>query len=156
MIFKCSKVVRNGSKSLKIHKYLFNRLLLVIFFLSLSHSVYAENKIPIKEKNYLPFMSINDGVMHACGHDSHMAILMGAAEILSNNRDFEGTVKFIFQGAEEGPPPGEEGGARMMIKEGVVKNPNVDAIFGLHIAAQLPMNKVLVSKIVGLTIHQLI
>ena len=73
----------------------------------------------LQEKNYLPFMSINDGIMHACGHDSHMAILMGAAEILSKNRDFEGTVKFIFQGAEEGPPPGEEGGARMMIKEGV-------------------------------------
>ena len=64
--------------------------------------------LPITEKNYLPFMSINDGIMHACGHDSHMAILMGAAEILSKNRDFEGTVKFIFQGAEEGPPPGEE------------------------------------------------
>ena len=61
---------------------------------------------------------------------------------LSKNNDFEGTVKFIFQGAEEGPPPGEEGGARMMIKEGVLENPNVDAIFGLHIAAQLPMNKV--------------
>ena len=98
--------------------------------------------LPITEKNYLPFMSINDGIMHACGHDSHMAILMGAAEILSKNRDFEGTVKFIFQGVEEGPPPGEEGGARMMIKEGVLKNPDVDAIFGLHIAAQLPMNKV--------------
>ena len=81
-------------------------------------------------------------VMHACGHDGHMSILMATAEVLSKNNDFEGTVKFIFQGAEEGPPPGEEGGARMMIKEGVLKNPDVDAIFGLHIAAQLPMNKV--------------
>ena len=98
--------------------------------------------LPITENNGLKFQSVNDGVMHACGHDGHMSILMGTAEVLSKNNDFEGTVKFIFQGAEEGPPPGEEGGARMMIKEGVLKNPDVDAIFGLHIAAQLPMNKV--------------
>ena len=98
--------------------------------------------LPITESNNLPFQSLNDGVMHACGHDSHMSILMATAEILSKNRNFNGTVKFIFQGAEEGPPPGEEGGARMMIKEGVLKNPNVDAIFGLHISSMLPMNKV--------------
>ena len=98
--------------------------------------------LPITENNGLPYQSVNDGVMHACGHDGHMSILMATAEILSKNNDFEGTVKFIFQGAEEGPPPGEEGGARMMIKEGVLKNPDVDAIFGLHIAAQLPLNNV--------------
>jgi len=98
--------------------------------------------LPITENNGLPYQSVNDGVMHACGHDGHMSILMATAEVLSKNNDFEGTVKFIFQGAEEGPPPGEEGGARMMIKEGVLKNPDVDAIFGLHIATQLPMNKV--------------
>ena len=98
--------------------------------------------LPITENNGLPYQSVNDGVMHACGHDGHMSILMATAEILSKNNDFKGTVKFIFQGAEEVHPPGEEGGARMMIKEGVLKNPDVDAIFGLHIAAQLPMNKV--------------
>lgn len=98
--------------------------------------------LPITENNNLPFQSVNEGVMHACGHDSHMSILMATAEILSKNRNFNGTVKFIFQGAEEGPPPGEEGGARMMIKEGVLKNPDVDAIFGLHISSMLPMNKV--------------
>ena len=98
--------------------------------------------LPINEVNYLPFMSVNNGVMHACGHDSHMSILMATAEILSNNKNFDGTVKFIFQGAEEGPPPGEEGGAKMMIKEGVLSNPDVDAIFGLHISSLLPMNKV--------------
>ncbi|MBT4813091.1 MAG: amidohydrolase [Cryomorphaceae bacterium] len=98
--------------------------------------------LPITENNNLSFQSVNDGVMHACGHDSHMSILMATAEILSKNRNFNGTVKFIFQGAEEGPPPGEEGGARMMIKEGVLKNPDVDAIFGLHISSMLPMNKV--------------
>jgi len=98
--------------------------------------------LPITENNNLPFQSVNDGVMHACGHDSHMSILMATAEVLSKNRNFNGTVKFIFQGAEEGPPPGEEGGARMMIKEGVLKSPDVDAIFGLHISSMLPMNKV--------------
>ena len=98
--------------------------------------------LPITENNNLPFQSVNEGVMHACGHEGHMSILMATAEILSKNNDFQGTVKFIFQGAEEGPPPGEEGGARMMIKEGVLKDPDVDAIFGLHIAAQLPMNKI--------------
>ncbi|MDG2475615.1 MAG: amidohydrolase [Flavobacteriaceae bacterium] len=98
--------------------------------------------LPITEDNNLPYQSVNDGVMHACGHDSHMSILMATAEILSKNNDFDGTVKFIFQGAEEGPPQGEEGGARMMIKEGVLKNPDVDAIFGLHISSMLPMNNV--------------
>ena len=98
--------------------------------------------LPIKEDNDLPYASVNSGVMHACGHDSHMAILMATAEILSKNKNFDGTVKFIFQGAEEGPPPGEEGGARLMIKEGVLDNPKVDAIFGLHISSLLPMNKI--------------
>ena len=98
--------------------------------------------LPINERNDLEYKSINDGVMHACGHDTHMAILMATAEILSKNRDFPGTVKFIFQPAEEGPPKGEEGGARLMIKEGVLNNPDVDAIFGLHISSLLPMNKV--------------
>lgn len=98
--------------------------------------------LPIQENNDLPYASVNRGVMHACGHDSHMAILMATAEILSKNKNFDGTVKFIFQGAEEGPPPGEEGGARMMIKEGVLDNPKVDVIFGLHISSLLPMNKI--------------
>jgi len=98
--------------------------------------------LPIQENNDLPYASVNRGVMHACGHDSHMAILMATAEILSKNKNFDGTVKFIFQGAEEGPPPGEEGGAKMMIKEGVLDNPKVDVIFGLHISSLLPMNKI--------------
>lgn len=104
--------------------------------------------LPVTERNDLPFKSTTTseflgekvGVMHACGHDTHVAILMGVAEILANNRDkMKGTVKFIFQPAEEGPPPGEEGGALLMVKEGVLKNPDVDAIFGLHINSGTPM-----------------
>jgi len=104
--------------------------------------------LPVTERNDLPFRSEvtseflgeKVGVMHACGHDTHTAILMGVAEVLSQNKDkIKGTVKFIFQPAEEGPPPGEEGGALLMVKEGVLKNPEVDAIFGLHINSQTPV-----------------
>lgn len=99
--------------------------------------------LPVEERVDLPFKSTAKGtyrgnevpVMHACGHDTHIAILMGVAEVLAKNNDFAGTVKFIFQPAEEGAPPGEEGGAELMVKEGVLKNPDVDAIFGLHIGA---------------------
>lgn len=98
--------------------------------------------LPVTERNDLPFASkekaiyngAETGVMHACGHDAHVAILMGVAEILvKNKKDLKGTIKFIFQPAEEGPPAGEEGGAEMMVKEGVLDNPKVDAIFGLHV-----------------------
>jgi len=98
--------------------------------------------LPVTERNNLSYKSTvvteflgkKTGVMHACGHDTHTAILMGVAEVLSKNKDqLKGTVKFIFQPAEEGPPPGEKGGAKLMIEEGVLENPKVDAIFGLHI-----------------------
>jgi len=107
--------------------------------------------LPVTEKNNLEFKSTKTteflgsqtGVMHACGHDTHTAILMGVAEILSKHKDkINGTVKFIFQPAEEGPPPGEEGGAALMIKEGVLENPKVDAIFGLHINAATPVGTI--------------
>ena len=97
--------------------------------------------LPVKEKVNLPFASKAKGiyqgnevdVMHACGHDNHIAGMMGAAEILAGIRkDIPGTVKFIFQPAEEGAPLGEEGGATLMVKEGVMDKPKVDAIFGLH------------------------
>ena len=98
--------------------------------------------LPVKERVDVPFASKAVGeyngnkvpVMHACGHDTHIAILMGVAEILAGMKDdIPGTVKFIFQPAEEGAPKGEEGGAELMVKEGVLKNPDVEAIFGLHI-----------------------
>jgi amidohydrolase len=100
--------------------------------------------LPVLEANSLPLASKVKGeyngkevpVMHACGHDTHVAILMGVAEILSSmKKDLKGTVKFIFQPAEEGAPVGEEGGAALMVKEGVLETPKVDVIFGLHISS---------------------
>jgi amidohydrolase len=100
--------------------------------------------LPVTERADIPFASKvkseyngqQVGVMHACGHDSHVAILMGTAEVLAGmKKDISGTVKFIFQPSEEGPPAGEEGGAFLMVKEGVMDNPKVEAIFGLHISS---------------------
>ncbi len=107
--------------------------------------------LPVFERTPVPFASkvktMYNGnethVMHACGHDSHVAILMGVAEILTGMQEgLKGTVKFIFQPAEEGAPKGEEGGAELMVKEGVLENPHVDVIFGLHIDAQSEVGKI--------------
>ena len=107
--------------------------------------------LPVLERTAVPFASkelrnyngIETPAMHACGHDSHVAILMGVAEILSDmQKDLKGTVKFIFQPAEEGAPKGEEGGAELMVKEGVLQNPKVDVIFGLHINSKLEAGKI--------------
>jgi len=107
--------------------------------------------LPVVERVDLPFASKvrstyngkDVGVMHACGHDTHVAILMSVAEILVNMKsELKGTVKFIFQPAEEGPPEGEEGGAPLMIKEGALENPKVDVMFGLHISSQTDVGKI--------------
>ena len=107
--------------------------------------------LPVKERNDLPWASKMTGeyngeqvpVMHACGHDIHIAVLLGTAKILTEMKDeINGSVKFIFQPAEEGPPRGEEGGAELMVKEGVLKNPDVDVIFGLHVTARANVGKV--------------
>ena len=104
--------------------------------------------LPVTEEVDLPFASKAKttwngetvGVMHACGHDTHTAILMGVAELLAGLRaNLRGSVKFIFQPAEELPPEGEDGGAKMMIDEGALKNPVPQAIFGLHVTSRLPL-----------------
>lgn len=101
--------------------------------------VYERVKLPFASKVETEYNNQKVGVMHACGHDTHVAILMGVAEILvAEKANLKGTIKFIFQPAEEGAPDGEEGGAKLMVAEGVLDNPKVDAIFGLHINAQTP------------------
>ena len=103
--------------------------------------------LPVRERVNLPFASTDSAdylgykvpVMHACGHDAHIAMLLGTAEVLSAmKKEITGTVKFFFQPAEEGAPGIEEGGARLMVKEGVMDNPKVDAVFGMHIESWIP------------------
>ena len=103
--------------------------------------------LPVEDRADVPFRSTAVGeyrgqevpVKHACGHDTHMAMLMGAAQILTEIQDeLHGKVKFIFQPAEEGAPPGEEGGASMMVREGVLQDPDVDVVFGMHIWSLMP------------------
>jgi amidohydrolase len=107
--------------------------------------------LPVLERTDLPFRSRATGeyngetvpVMHACGHDTHVAILMGVAEALAAVRDeLHGTVKFLFQPAEEGAPAGEEGGAELMVAEGALQDPDVDMVFGLHINAQTDVGQI--------------
>jgi amidohydrolase len=105
--------------------------------------VTERNDLDFKSEVKTTFLNTETGVMHACGHDTHIAILMATAEVLSKHKDkIKGRIKFIFQPAEEGPPPGEEGGAKLMIKEGVLENPKVEAIFGLHINSQTPVGTI--------------
>src|SRR5213075_561068 len=107
--------------------------------------------LPVVEQVDLPFKSTvkttyngqDVGVMHACGHDAHVAILLGVAEVLAGVRaELPGTVKFLFQPAEEGAPEGEEGGAALMVKEGALEKPNVDAVFGLHVTSRYPAGEI--------------
>lgn len=107
--------------------------------------------LPVEERADIPWASKAKGeylgaevpVMHACGHDTHVAMLMGAAEVLTSMKDqLSGTIVFIFQPAEEGAPPGEEGGAKLMVKEGVMDDPKVDVAFGIHINSQTPVGHI--------------
>ncbi|HEY6642536.1 amidohydrolase [Povalibacter sp.] len=101
--------------------------------------VVEQTDVPFKSTVTTEYMGKKVGVMHACGHDAHTAILMGIAQTLASVRaDLPGTVLFIFQPAEEGPPEGEEGGASMMIKEGLFAKVKPEAVFGLHVAAAIP------------------
>lgn len=105
--------------------------------------VTEEVDVPFASKAKSTYNSQEVGVMHACGHDTHTAILMGVAEILTAIKpQLQGSVKFIFQPAEEGPPQGEEGGAALMAKEGVLENPKPDVIFGLHITSWIESGKI--------------
>jgi amidohydrolase len=98
--------------------------------------VTEEVDLPFASKSRTTFNGQEVGVMHACGHDCHVAILMGVAELLAGmKQQLAGSIKFIFQPAEEGPPPGEEGGAALMIRQGVLENPKPEVIFGLHVFA---------------------
>ena len=106
--------------------------------------------LPVTEQVDVPFKSTvrstyngqEVGVMHACGHDAHVAVLLGVAEVLSGVRaEIPGTVVFLFQPAEEGAPAGEEGGAQLMVKEGTLDNPKVDAVFGLHVTSRYPVGQ---------------
>jgi amidohydrolase len=107
--------------------------------------------LPVVEQVDVPFKSTvraqyngqDVGVMHACGHDAHVAILLGVAVVLSGIRnELPGTVVFLFQPAEEGAPEGEEGGAALMVKEGALDNPKVDAVFGLHVTSRYPVQTI--------------
>lgn len=98
--------------------------------------------LPVTEETELPFASTVPGVMHACGHDVHTAILFGLALSIKNDPDIGGTFVFLFQPAEEGPPPGEEGGASVMIAQGALDNPRPEVIFGLHGMGWLPVGTV--------------
>ena len=155
--FKTSEKIAKNLKSLglEVQTHVAHTGVVAILKGNLSGKVIALradiDALPVTERNDLPYKSIVEteflgtktGVAHACGHDAHTAILMGVAEILSKNKDkINGTVKFIFQPAEEGPPPGEEGGSKLMIKEGVLENPKVDAIFGLHIRSGVDVGQI--------------
>lgn len=107
--------------------------------------------LPVTERNSLAFASKErtvfngqeTGVMHACGHDTHVAVLMATAAILAKNKsELKGIIKFIFQPSEEGPPAGEEGGADLMVRQGVLENPKVDVIFGMHISSITPLGRI--------------
>ena len=99
--------------------------------------------LPIQETNDVPYKSQNDGVKHACGHDAHMTIELGVAEVLSKMRDqIHGTIKFIFQPAEEGVPAGERAGAKFMIDEGALANPAPSAVFGLHVMPTVEVGQI--------------
>ena len=98
--------------------------------------VTEEVDLPFASKSRATFNGQEVGVMHACGHDCHVAILMGVADLLAGMKSqLAGSIKFIFQPAEEGPPSGEEGGAALMIRQGVLENPKPEVIFGLHVYA---------------------
>ena len=105
--------------------------------------VTEEAPYPFKSTVRTTFLGQEVGVMHACGHDIHTAVQLGVASVLASMKErIPGTVLFIFQPAEEGPPPGEEGGAKLMLEEGAFRSPTPSAVFGLHVLAEMELGKV--------------
>jgi amidohydrolase len=102
--------------------------------------------LPIQEETRVPYKSLNDGIMHACGHDVHTTIVLGTALVLNKfKNEIKGNIKFIFQPAEEGTPSGEDGGASLMVREGVLDDPPVRTIFGLHVWPEIEVGEVMFS-----------
>ncbi len=105
--------------------------------------VVEQTELPFASKEKTTYLDKEVGIMHACGHDSHVAILLGTASVLKKlQKEVPGTVIFVFQPAEEGAPEGEEGGAELMVKEGVISKNGIEAMFGLHISSQTPANTI--------------
>ena len=105
--------------------------------------VTEDTTLPFKSEVRTSYLDKQVGVMHACGHDIHTAVQLGVTSVLAELRaEIPGTIKFIFQPAEEGPPPGEEGGADLMVRERALENPRPSAIFGLHTLASLEVGKI--------------
>jgi amidohydrolase len=105
--------------------------------------VTEQTSLPFASKVRATFLGQDVGVMHACGHDIHTAVQLGVASVLAAMKgELPGTIKFIFQPAEEGPPPGEAGGASLMVKEGVLQNPKPQAIFALHMMSEMTVGEV--------------
>jgi len=107
--------------------------------------------LPVTERTPIPFASKEKseylgnkvGVMHACGHDTHIAMLLGAAKVLTDMKDeIQGKIVFVFQPAEEGAPPGEEGGASLMVKEGIIDKYGIEVMFGQHIGSDFPVGQI--------------
>lgn len=105
--------------------------------------VVERTPIPFASKETSEYLGNEVGVMHACGHDTHIAMLLGAAKVLTQMKDeISGKIVFVFQPAEEGAPPGEEGGASLMIKEGLIENYGIEVMFGQHISSMYPVGEI--------------
>ncbi len=147
--FQTSRLVANYLKALglDVRENIAKTGVVGILFKDMAYSTVAiradMDALPIEERNEVVYKSKKKGVMHACGHDFHTAILLGCAEVLTKFKDrISGNVLFVFQPAEEGPPEGEEGGASLMLKEGLFKTIKPSCIFALHVSPDIEVGKI--------------